>query len=39
VWFWTHDAAVDEDPFERLTDSFSEFFASLRPIEELDLDN
>jgi hypothetical protein len=37
VWFWTHDAALDEDPFERLSDSFSDFFEALRPIEELDL--
>jgi cell wall assembly regulator SMI1 len=37
VWFWTHDATLDEDPFERLADSFSEFLEALRPIEELDL--
>jgi cell wall assembly regulator SMI1 len=37
VWFWEHDAALDEDPFQRLADSWSEFFEALRPIEEMDL--
>jgi hypothetical protein len=37
VWFWAHDAALGEDPFERLADGFGEFFEALRPIEELDL--
>lgn len=38
VWLWSHDAALDEDPFERLSESFGEFFSSLRPISALDLE-
>jgi hypothetical protein len=38
VYFWTHDALEGTDPFDRLADSFDEFFEALRPIEELDLD-
>jgi SMI1-KNR4 cell-wall len=37
VWFWTHDAFANTDPFTRLADSFEEFFERLRPIAELDL--
>jgi hypothetical protein len=39
VWFWTHDAFANIDPFERVADSFEEFFERLRPIDELDLDH
>jgi hypothetical protein len=39
VYFWTHDAFANVDPFERLADSFEEFFERLRPIDELDLDH
>jgi cell wall assembly regulator SMI1 len=38
VYFWAHDAFEGTDPFERLADSFGEFFEALRPIEELELD-
>jgi cell wall assembly regulator SMI1 len=39
VWFWTHDAFANTDPFKRLADSFEEFFERLRPIAELELDH
>ena len=37
AYLWAHDAFANTDPFERLTDSFEEFFERLRPIDELDL--
>ena len=36
VYFWDHELAVSVGPYTRVTDSFSEFFESLRPIEELE---
>jgi hypothetical protein len=39
VWFWTHDAFANTDPFKRLADSFDDFFDRLRPIDELELDH
>jgi SMI1 / KNR4 family (SUKH-1) len=36
VYLWTHDAFEGTNPFKRLADSFDEFFAALRPIDELD---
>jgi hypothetical protein len=39
AYIWAHDAFANIDPFERLADSFEEFFERLRPIDELDLDH
>jgi hypothetical protein len=33
VWFWQHDALLDEDPFTRLSDGFGDFFEALQPRE------
>jgi SMI1 / KNR4 family (SUKH-1) len=38
VYLWAHDAFANTDPFERVADSFGDFFERLRPIDELDLD-
>jgi cell wall assembly regulator SMI1 len=36
VYFWDHELAVSVGPYTRVTDSFSEFFEGLRPMEELE---
>jgi hypothetical protein len=31
VWFWDHEAPLDENPFRRVADTFGAFVAGLQP--------